>query len=144
MLLFNVLINIVLCSDIFGTSTMNKQVYPINVCKFDFDCGFNGYCKQLNTTSGLCFCNKGQYTLVNKDFCGYTQVPTLMAFLISFFVGVCGIDRCILARGNVCFTCLGVLKAFTLGGLGIWWLIDVILIGCEQLADGNGVPLSGW
>ena len=147
MLLFKIFalnfVNCVIAKDIFGTFSKSLITSNIN-CTFDYDCGFNGHCKQINSTSGLCFCNKGQYTLVTNDLCGYTQVPTLMAFLVSFFVGGCGIDRCILARGNGCFTCLGILKGITLGGLGIWWLVDVILIGCNQLVDGNGIPLSGW
>ena len=46
-----------------------------------------------------------------------------MNFLISFFAGYLGIDR-FLIGDNV----LGVLKLLTLGGLGIWMMIDWIFI----------------
>ena len=48
--------------------------------------------------------------------------PTVV-LIISILVGELGVDRFML--GDVG---LGVLKLITLGGCGIWWLIDVILI----------------
>jgi hypothetical protein len=33
---------------------------------------------------------------------------------------------------------LGLLKLFTFGGCGIWWLIDVILIATNSLKDAQG------
>jgi hypothetical protein len=57
-------------------------------------------------------------------------------------VGSCGIDRCVLARGNYCGICAGILKALSCGGLGIWYCIDIALIACRALHDGFGKPLS--
>lgn len=48
--------------------------------------------------------------------------PTI-ALLLSFFVGYLGIDRFYLGHNG-----LGLLKLLTLGFLGLWWLIDLILI----------------
>jgi len=47
----------------------------------------------------------------------------LLTLLLSIFLGSLGVDRFIL--GHVF---LGILKLITLGGFGLWWLIDVILI----------------
>jgi len=60
----------------------------------------------------------------------------LTATLLSFFVGVLGIDRFYLG-----YTGLGILKLITLGGCGIWALIDFILIAMGSLGDANGLPL---
>ena len=48
--------------------------------------------------------------------------PTIL-LIISLLVGELGVDRFLL--GDIGF---GILKLITLGGCGIWWLIDVILI----------------
>ena len=59
----------------------------------------------------------------------------LVAVLLSLFVGQLGIDRMYLG-----YVGLGVVKLLTLGGLGVWWLIDLILIATKKLepADGSG------
>ena len=56
-----------------------------------------------------------------------------MVFAISFFAGWFGIDRLYLG-----FTTLGVLKLVTLGGFGLWWLIDLILLLANQMRDVDG------
>jgi len=38
----------------------------------------------------------------------------------------------------------GALMACTLGGLGIWWLYDVIVVVFGQLRDGRGRVISDW
>ena len=57
----------------------------------------------------------------------------LTALLLSLFLGGLGIDRFYLGYGG-----LGVLKLLTLGGLGVWALIDFIRIALNQLPDANG------
>ena len=61
----------------------------------------------------------------------------LIALLLSIFVGALGIDRFYLGRVGS-----GLVKLFTFGGLGIWWLIDVILIATNSLKDGEGKYLD--
>ena len=56
-----------------------------------------------------------------------------VTLVISFFLGGLGIDRFYLG-----YTGLGVLKLVTLGGLGIWWLIDLIRIATGSLKPKDG------
>ena len=51
-------------------------------------------------------------------------------------VGGLGIDR--FYSGSIL---LGVLKLFTLGGLGLWWLIDLIMLVTGNYKDGDGNPI---
>ena len=58
-------------------------------------------------------------------------------FLSSYFGGYFGIDRFYLGQ-----TGLGVAKLLTCGGLGIWAVIDCILIGMGKMRDNEGNSLQ--
>lgn len=59
------------------------------------------------------------------------------AFLLSYFGGIFGVDRFYLGQIG-----LGVAKLLTCGGLGIWYAIDLILIGMGKMKDADGNSLS--
>ena len=56
----------------------------------------------------------------------------IAALLLSILVGSLGIDRFYMGHVG-----LGILKLITMGGFGVWWLIDLILIATKH--DFKGV-----
>jgi hypothetical protein len=78
----------------------------------------------------------GQWFALSEIPGVYSQKEYMTALLLSFFLGMLGIDRFYLGYGG-----LGVLKLLTGGGCGIWALIDFIQIATRNLGDVAGLPL---
>ena len=116
-------------------------------CEYDVDCN-NGVCfLNERTNESYCECDAGWKSLNDNGDptdipCDYDQLSWLAALLISIFVGGCGVDWCFLSRGNGCYICLGILKAITLGGLTIWYIVDIVRVATNDFNDGNGVELD--
>lgn len=63
----------------------------------------------------------------------------LTTWLLSLLVGVLGADRFYLGKIGT-----GVLKLVTLGGFGVWALVDLILVLMNKTRDKQGLPLAGY
>ena len=60
----------------------------------------------------------------------------MRAILLCWFLGIFGIHRFYTGYKR-----LGVLQLLTLGGFGIWWLIDLIMILCRSYKTASGDDL---
>jgi len=58
-------------------------------------------------------------------------VTLLLAILLP------GIDR--MYAGSIG---LGILKFITFGGMGLWWLVDIVKLVTGSYKDGNGTPIA--
>ncbi|WP_193597703.1 Ltp family lipoprotein [Microbacterium sp. YJN-G] len=63
----------------------------------------------------------------------------LATWLLSLLVGYLGIDRFYLGKVGT-----GILKLVTLGGIGVWWLVDLIMVLAGATRDRSGRALAGY
>ena len=59
------------------------------------------------------------------------------AVLLCFFVGVLGIHRFYVGKIGT-----GILQLVTFGGLGIWVLVDFVMLVTGNFTDANGDPIK--
>ncbi|MBC3864005.1 TM2 domain-containing protein [Undibacterium jejuense] len=78
--------------------------------------------------------------------CGAVQTPAnasdkriLPAMLLCFFFGFLGVHRFYVGKIGT-----GILQILTLGGFGIWALIDFILIVVGAFTDSDGHKITEW
>lgn len=77
---------------------------------------------------------------------GYTAAPApvgdrsfIATWLFAMLLGVFGVDRFYLGKAGT-----GILKLITLGGLGIWMLVDLVLVLSGAARDARGNALAGY
>ncbi len=63
----------------------------------------------------------------------------LTTFLLSLFLGPFGADRFYLNEVG-----MGLFKLFTVGGLGVWYVVDLFTIMADRKTDKNGHKLRGY
>ena len=68
-----------------------------------------------------------------------TDKRILPAALLCFFFGIFGAHRFYVGK-----TGTAILMIFTLGGLGIWAMIDFILIIVGAFKDDEGIKITQW
>ncbi len=63
----------------------------------------------------------------------------ITTWLLSLFLGGLGVDRFYLGKVGT-----GILKLLTFGGLGVWYLIDLIMVITNATRDKDGDKLEGY
>lgn len=72
---------------------------------------------------------RGGHSSINKEW--------IITLLLCYFLGVLGIHRFYVGK-----TGTGIVQLLTLGGCGIWVLIDFILILVGSFTDADGNPIK--
>ena len=67
----------------------------------------------------------------------FSQKDWITVLLFCIFLGIIGVHRFYVGK-----IITGILMILTLGGLGIWWFIDLILIITNQFTDRSGKKVS--
>lgn len=114
--------------------------------RFCVNCGvelpnYRAYCHNCKTfyDEGTRYCPKCGKPLSSYSFNGNTaSAPRdwLVALLLCIFVGTFGIHRFYCGKIGT-----GILWLLTAGVFGIGWLVDVIMIACNNFTDIDGNPL---
>ena len=73
------------------------------------------------------------------DAANISPKSRLVALLLCFFLGPLGVHRFYVGKVGT-----GVLMLITLGGCGIWMLIDLILIVVGSFKDKEGLRVFRW
>ena len=62
-----------------------------------------------------------------------------VAIALGFFRGVFGLHRFYVGKAQT-----GLAMIVTFGGLGIWWLYDMVLLAAGEFRDVDDLPLRNW
>lgn len=62
-----------------------------------------------------------------------------VALALGFFGGFFGLHRFYVGKPQS-----GVAMILTIGGLGVWWLYDMVLLATGEFRDADDLPLRNW
>ena len=81
--------------------------------------------------------NDAQGRPLTREHIGTPQKSQAVTFILSWLLGIFGADRFYLGQSG-----LGVAKLLTLGGCGIWAIVDLYLVGMGLMKDAQGNSLK--
>ncbi|HSJ65301.1 MAG TPA: TM2 domain-containing protein [Gemmatimonadaceae bacterium] len=91
----------------------------------------------IDVNSSSCYrCGAQQPSLMPV---GRSDKRILPAALLSFFFGVFGVHRFYVGKVGT-----GILQLCTLGGLGIWAIVDFIFVVTGSFTDKDGRKITEW
>lgn len=98
---------------------------------------------QINPASEAVKVENGNTCIVNvyqaPQESQFSSKKQLTAALLCFFLGHWGVHRFYVGKNGS-----GVFQLFTMGGFGVWRLIDLIMIVCGEFTDATGKKLKPW
>src|SRR3989337_585662 len=62
-----------------------------------------------------------------------------VAMALGFIGGILGLHRFYVGKART-----GLAMIVTFGGLGIWWLYDMVLLAAGEFRDADDLPLRDW
>jgi TM2 domain-containing membrane protein YozV len=91
----------------------------------------------IDVNSSSCYrCGARQAAVATT---GTSEKRILPAALLSFFFGVFGVHRFYVGKVGT-----GILQLLTLGGLGIWAIVDFIFVVTGSFTDKDGNKITEW
>jgi len=134
----------IVCSRVTELTTgksVNGTAELINVCPY-FGGAANGPLLMVNVTCMAmpCIECKGERMFLREFECAkYTGHYFLTALLYSVFLGFLAVDRFYLG-----YSAMAIAKLMTLGGFGLWWIVDILLLLGGYLLPADDSSWQPW
>lgn len=130
------------CDDLDPNQYLCKNYAVDTITQQSVTCAADNSIQVMCETAEHIKCvGKDQFGIFNRTVpsaCHYgAHVSYTTTVLLSIFLGFFGIDRIYLG-----YYALGLIKMFSLGGLFVFWLVDIILISLQLLGPADGTAYA--
>lgn len=88
---------------------------------------------------GANYCQNCGHRIQENRIMEISPRSQIAATILCFCLGGIGVHRFYAGKVGT-----GILMILTIGGVGIWWLIDFIMIVTSSFTDKEGRLVSGW